>query len=173
MSYFIKSNQVFAMPSSHYDGSELYELDAPEVQAILNPAPTAEQIIERNQTDALELRYESIYALLEYNGAEFQMGQGKDGIFGFTQFEKVAIAGAIDEAKRDAVHNWIAADNTLVPLTFTDCSNILNAYYTREQEVFSSHGAWKQTDMSEAWVYPEPVEVAEMPVIEEGENNGE
>ena len=173
MSYFIKQNQVYAMPSSHYDGSELYELDAPEVQAILNPTPTPEQVARNNRDDALTLRYNSVYADIEYQGESYQMGQGKDGIYGYTQFEKVAIAGAIDEAKRDEVQNWITADNNTVPLTFADCAAILNAYYSREQEIFESHGAWKQTDMMQPWVYPEPLEAVEMPVIEEGEEDGE
>lgn len=37
MKYFIKDGQVYAMPSSHYDNSDLYNLGDEEVQTILNP----------------------------------------------------------------------------------------------------------------------------------------
>lgn len=159
--YFIKEGQVYAMPSSYYDGSKLYLIDDKEIQEIINPEPSPEQVAKDNRAAALELRYASVYADIIYQGNSYQMGEGKDGIYGFTQFEKVAIAGAIDDSKREAKQNWITSDNKVVPLTFPDCATILNAYYSREQEIFESHGKWKQTDMLQPWVYPEPVEEEE------------
>ena len=50
MNHFIKDGQVYAMPSQHYDGSTLYELESSEVQAILHPEPLKEELSAQERT---------------------------------------------------------------------------------------------------------------------------
>ena len=49
--YYIKDNQVFDYASSlTYNNEKLYTLDAPEVQAIINPPPTTEELFAQERS---------------------------------------------------------------------------------------------------------------------------
>ena len=50
MKYYIKDNEVFDYESSlTYNNEKLYYIDHPEIQAIINPPPTIEQLSENER----------------------------------------------------------------------------------------------------------------------------
>ena len=57
MMFFIIDSVVYGHPSSKYDGSELYTFESPEVQEILNPAKSKDQLFN-DELDTLNKTYE-------------------------------------------------------------------------------------------------------------------
>ena len=57
MMFFILNGEVYSHPSSKYDGSDLYELESPEIQAILNPAKSNDELFN-DELDALNKNHE-------------------------------------------------------------------------------------------------------------------
>lgn len=72
MQYFIKENQVYAYPSSQYDGSTLYDLDAPEVRAILNPELTLEEQRAKALDGLADYRFNTSRSGIVHNGVDIQ-----------------------------------------------------------------------------------------------------
>ena len=132
--FYIRDNKVFDYKSSlSYDDETLYAIDAPEIQAILNPAPTTERL----EQQASATRDAAIDADIEYNGVMFQANEKAE----------ININRVLSEVYRNPeleseTRQWRASDNSWHPLTPQDLRNIMSLKTQRMDEIFSQFTIW-------------------------------
>ncbi|WP_172565586.1 hypothetical protein [Vibrio navarrensis] len=95
---------------------------------------------------AIQTRKSATFSDIEYHGKLYQMGQGKDGLFGIDNFNKRIAAVAANPDKAQESIDWIAKSNEIVSLTYEDVRAIVNAFYDREQAIFTAYNQWRSGD---------------------------
>ena len=155
MSYYIKNNQVVDHAqaadaddkaingiTNRYSGETLYTIDTPEIQAILNPPPTVEQL----SSQAVVTRDSAIEADIEYSGVMFQADEKAE----------LNINRVLGEVYRNAelegeTRMWRASDNSWQSVTPEDLRNIISMKVQRMDEIFTEFAAWDASDKSDAF----------------------
>lgn len=98
MQYFIKDNQVYAMPSSHYDGSTLYDdINDGAIQAILNPTKSTEELFTQELSE-LNISFESDVKSLSDSMANAML---TDGINEQSRIDELRARYAARKAQHD------------------------------------------------------------------------
>lgn len=78
---------------------------------------------------------------------------GKDGIRGIDRLKCVMSEVSIHPEKADDIINWIAADNSVVELTYQDVTALISAFNTRQQELFNQYSVWRAGDKQTAFEF--------------------
>lgn len=140
--YFINTGEVEVT----YDDVTYIRTDR-----MLGDPRSEEYIAKMHKEQAIQLRFDTIHGLLEYNGHQYQMDKGKDGVYGIANFKDVITAVTVDPSKEADIVYWITADNDVVPLTYQDVKNIVGLFHTRQQETYLLYGQWTGGDMQQAF----------------------
>lgn len=127
--------------TEHVDDNALIIKMVPDTE----PKPNAD-IAAYHADLAIQTRKSATFSDIEYNGKLLQMGQGKDGLFGIDNFNKRIAAVAANPDKAQESIDWIAKSNEIVSLTYEDVRKIVNAFYDREQAIFTVYNQWRSGD---------------------------
>ncbi len=111
------------------------------------------EIINYHSEIAFEERYNSIYSPIPYNGSVFQVGKGKDDIYGIDNFKGVLDMLTIMPERLEEEVNWICEDNSITSLNIEDIKAIVALFINRQQDVFEKYTEWRASDMLEPFNY--------------------
>lgn len=93
-----------------------------------------------------QTRFNAEFDQLPFGEVYIQTGMGKDGIRGIDRLKGVMTEVSIQPEKVDDVINWIAADNSVVELTYQDVTALISVFNTRQQALFSQYATWRDSD---------------------------
>ncbi|EOA3782593.1 hypothetical protein ACH0R5_000620 [Vibrio vulnificus] len=127
--------------------TDLYRDDLLVVIRVPDTQPKSDaDIAEYHAELAIKTRFSAVYANIEYNGQLYQMGQGKDGIYGIDNFKNVLTSIVIDPSKEGETVHWITASNEFEPLSYSDIKAIIGSFNERQQRIFVEYSAWRKGD---------------------------
>lgn len=101
------------------------------------------EIMAYHSSLAIQERYDAVYAPINHNENAFQVGKGKDGIYGIDNFKGKLIAALANPELENQVFDWIDEDNNIVTLTLADVRVIVAEFDARQQKVMDSYNAWR------------------------------
>ncbi len=133
----------------HFLGTytDLYRDDLLVVIRVPDTEPKSDSDIADYHAElAIKTRFNAVYADIEYNGHCYQMGQGKDGIYGIDNFKNVLTSIAIDPSKEGESVYWITASNEVEPLSYSDIKAIIGSFNERQRRIFVEYSAWRKGD---------------------------
>lgn len=100
-----------------------------------------------------QTRFDAEFGLLLFGEVFIQTGVGKDGIRGIDRLKGVMSEVPIHPEKADDTINWIAADNSVVALTYQDVTALISAFNTRQQALFNQYAQWRAGDKQTAFEF--------------------
>ncbi|MFZ6040278.1 hypothetical protein ACOV11_07165 [Vibrio natriegens] len=116
----------------------------PELSAFAEmPNPS---VAEYYEILSQQTRFNAEFDVLPFGEVYIQTGVGKDGIRGIDRLKGVMTEVSIHPEKADDVINWIAADNSVVELTYQDVTALISAFNTRQQALFNQYARWREGD---------------------------
>ncbi|ANQ12421.1 hypothetical protein [Vibrio natriegens] len=123
----------------------------PELSAFAEmPNPS---VAEYYESLSQQTRFDAEFDLLPFGEVFIQTGMGKDGIRGIDRLKGVMTEVSIHPEKVDDVINWIAADNSVVELTYQDVTALISAFNTRQQALFNQYAQWRTGDKQDPFFF--------------------
>ncbi|ALR15277.1 hypothetical protein [Vibrio natriegens] len=103
-------------------------------------------VAEYYESLSQQTRFEAEFDLLPFGEVYIQTGMGKDGIRGIDRLKGVMSEVSINPEKANDTINWIAADNSVIELTYQDVTSLISAFNTRQQLLFNQYAQWRAGD---------------------------
>ncbi|HCE3688314.1 TPA: hypothetical protein NG663_003181 [Vibrio parahaemolyticus] len=110
-------------------------------------------VAEYYESLSQQTRFNAEFDVLPFGEVHIQTGVGKDGIRGIDRLKGVMSEVSINPEKADDTINWIAADNSVVEMSYQDVTALISAFNTRQQQLFNQYAQWRAGDKQTAFEF--------------------